>query len=157
MTHTQKMKGKHGGGPIQALAIMGIIIAMYSTGLITYVATVDREYDIGFDDADFNSSFTQQIGKIEQISGIDPSKNIERGSGEISSETRTTEGFLKASFDSAKLLLSMPGILKELITDSIRLANQGVGIPAEIQVGLIAIITIIVALGLVALITKLRP
>jgi len=146
---------KKAEGEVTRLAIAGIIVAMFSAGLIGLAVDMDRNYDLDFDESEFETF--QRISSFDSNVSLEILSNVEEGSGEISPEGDLIEAQARAGFKSSKILLEIPFILKDLVIDSFTMVSQRIGIPSAFMFGLLAIITITVAASAMALIFKRSP
>ena len=149
------MMYKKGEGEVTRLAIMGVIIAIFTAGLVGFVTDLDRHYNLDFDESEFDTF--KRIASFDENVSQAILSNVEEGSGEISPDGDIIEAQARAGFKGSKVLLQIPFILKDLVVDSLSLVYQTSGIPAQVFFGILAIIGIIAAASALALIFKRTP
>ena len=147
---------KKAEGEITRLAIAVIVIAMFTGSIIAFLVDVEDNYDLDVDETQFNTF--QRIDVLQGNQSLPTVTNLEEGSGEFSAQGDNVEALLRSGFKSFKLLFAIPSILIDLIVDGGRiLTHSGIGVPPIYIIGLGALVVMVVVMGALTLIFKVKP
>lgn len=135
---------------VATLMVVLVIVAMFTAGITAYVADVNNNYDLNLTRTEF-----KVFDKINSTQALatDISENIKE-SGVTESDTLTT--FVKGAFSGAKLLFSLPEMFTVLISDGFSAVQKYTGIPEAFQAGMIALVLIVLAMGFLYAVMKIK-
>jgi len=140
------------GQKISSLLFLVVIIGMFSAAMVAVVSDLDSRYDLDLDTSQF-ATFNQ-INKTNAQVGLAVQEDFQNATGEFSAESFTGEAPLKAAFKSLKLFFTIPGTLIAMSIDGFNILTGQFGIDSAFLAGLITIITLVIAVGVVSLVMR---
>lgn len=136
------------------LAVIVIVLGMATASISLYLGEVNNTYNLNLTETQFSTfkriNETHALGK-----GIQ--ERVENQTGSISGNVDIASNLLDSSLGSIKLMFSLPGTLNAMIVDGGKLLNTYIGIPPEYMLGLIALVLIVLGMGILTLIFKVKP
>lgn len=145
---------------IFTLAVMAILVSMVLSVSLLYVAEADSIYNLNIsDDPGFKKLDELEIDEtirgdisIEMVEQI-----TEKEVGELEELQGDTSAF-KSSISSLKQLKNIPIVFGDMIGNGLgSLSKTPIALPGPIMVGILSLVLLVVAFGLVAALLKWRP
>ena len=139
---------------ITDLIILGIVISMFSIGILSYVNSVDQTYKLNFTITD---DFDEGYDHLDEYtSNISLSKDLFLGSVE-SDEDGSLTSFIRNAYSSVKQFAKTPFVMIGVIDSSFDIANPVTRLDPAFKTGLILIIVVLVVVGVIYAILKVKP
>ena len=130
-------------------------MAMVTAAFVSFAVSLDDNYDVNFDESKFKTF--QKINRTQTELALPALEKFETTKGEVSAEGSTLVSQAIAGVKATRLLISIPGILKDVIIDTFNVLTKELGVTDEFMYGIVAIVFIIGTAGLIALVFKRTP
>lgn len=131
-------------GEITNYIVAVLLFGMFLTGISTFYGDVTSNYNVTADDISGISQENAFINKSKELSTSVKDNTEEGGTSDLG-----FTGFMAP----IQLILDTPGIIASLITGGLQIINVYIPI-GWVEAGLIAIVTIIIALGILGVLLK---
>lgn len=132
-------------GQIKNLIITGLLVSAVVLGFSGFTSSMATEYSVSSEDVSYLNVTSEMQTHVNELE--------ESIRGAETSTVSFIDVLATGTFETLKLMFSLPNIFGALLTD----ISVMIGLPVWVTGTIMAIITVIVVFGIIKVITKVEP